>query len=105
MNTKLISPTTIFTSNGNKIASILSLTNFFDYHFDDGNGKVNYKLIGMESTGNSIDENEISTPLPESAIDLFSGNIEIPSAIIQQWGASDDIIWTYIAAQLNLTLI
>ena len=66
---------------------------------------ANFFAIDLQSTGKAIDENGISTPLPESAIDLFSGNIEIPSAIVQQWGASDDIIWTYVAAQLNLTLI
>jgi len=105
MNTKQIQPTTIFTSNGNKVATILSLTNFFDYHFDNGNGKVSYKLIGMESPGNTTDENGNVIALPESAIELFAGNVEISSTIVQQWGASDDIIWTYVANVLNVVLL
>ena len=104
-NTRQIQPETIFTSNGNKTATILSLINFFDYHFDDGSGKVNYKLIAMESPGSSIDSNGDTVILPESAVDLFNGMIEIPSSIVQQWGASDDVIWNYIASQLNLELI
>lgn len=88
-NTKQIQPVSIWTKNGNKNATILALVNFFDYHFDNGNGKVNYKLIGMES---------------EVAVEYASENIEIPSSIIQQWGASDDIIWNYIVTTLGLIL-
>ena len=88
-NTKQIQPVSIWTKNGNKNATILALVNFFDYHFDNGNGKVNYKLIGMES---------------EVAVEYASENIEIPSSIIQQWGASDDIIWNYIVTTLGLII-
>ena len=91
-NTRQIKPVQIWTANGQKEASVLALTNFFDYHFDDGNGKVTYKLIGMEGE-------------PESAIEYITANIEIPSSIIQNWGADDSIIWNYVAEQLNLELL
>ena len=91
-NTRQIKPVQIWTANGQKEASVLALTNFFDYHFDDGNGKVIYKLIGMEGE-------------PESAIEYITANIEIPSSIIQNWGADDSIIWNYVAEQLNLELL
>jgi hypothetical protein len=42
---------------------------------------------------------------PEAAFDYYFGQIEIPASIIQQWGESDDIIFTYVANQLGLTLI
>ena len=96
MNIKNIQPTNLWTPNGVKEATILSLYNFYDYHFDDGGGKVSYKLIGMESP-------EVGQP--EVAVDYYSGVVDIPAAIIQQWGASDDVIWTYVASQLNLILI
>ena len=64
----------------------LCLKDFYHYFFDDGGGKVSYT---MQSNG----------------VDYFGNSIDIPSSVIQQWGASDDIIWTYVAAQLNLTLI
>jgi len=91
-NTRQIKPVQIWTANGQKEASILALTNFFDYHFDDGNGKVTYKLIGMEGE-------------PTSAYEYITANIEIPSSIIQNWGADDSIIWNYIAEQLNLEFL
>ena len=91
-NTRQIKPVQIWTANGQKEASVLALTNFFDYHFDDGNGKVTYKLIGMEGE-------------PASAIEYITADIEIPSSIIQNWGADDSIIWNYVAEQLNLELL
>jgi len=96
MNTRNIQPTNLWTPSGVKQATILSLYNFYDYHFDDGGGKVSYKLIGMEAP--EVDQ-------PEVAVDYYSGVVDIPAAIIQQWGASDDVIWTYVSNQLNLILI
>ena len=91
-NTRQIQPIQIWTANGQKEVSILALTNFYDYHFDNGSGKVTYKLIGMVGE-------------PASAIEYIVADINIPSEIIQQWGASDDIIWNYVAETLNLELI
>lgn len=92
MNTKEIKPVKIWTAKGEKIATILSLFNFTDYHFDNGSGKVSYKLIAMEGD-------------PASAIDVVTGTVDIPSEIINQWGTDDNIIWAYVASSLNLTII
>ena len=105
MNTKNIKPTSIFTSNGEKTATILALTDFYGYHFNNDTGNVTYQLLGMESPGTQIDENGDTHLLPESAIVYFSGTIEIPPSIIQQWGTSDDIIWAYVLNTLELTTI
>lgn len=105
MNTKQIQPVNIWTKNGNKNATILALANFFDYHFDDGSGKVNYKLIGIESAGTTTDADGNIITLPDVAVEYASENIEIPSAVIQQWGASDEIIWSFICSQLNIVTI
>jgi hypothetical protein len=96
MNTRNIQPTNLWTPSGEKEATILSLYNFYDYHFDDGGGKVSYKLIGMEAP---------EVGMPEVAVEYYSGVVDISAAIIQQWGASDDVIWTYVSNQLNLILI
>ena len=90
-NTKQIQPVQIWTPDGEKSINVLALTNFFDYHFDDGGGKVEYKLVGVDS--------ELG------ATEYFIGNVEIPSSIVQQWGADDTIIWNYVATTLNLTLV
>ena len=82
----------IWSPSGEKNATVFALTNFYNYHFDNGGGLVDYKLIGMEGD-------------PESAVEYYAGQIEIPPSIIQQWGASDEIIFTYVANQLGLTII
>lgn len=91
-NTRNIQPKTIWTPSGDKNATLFSLTNFFNYHFDDGGGQVTYVLSGMEGD-------------PESVISYYTANLPIPSNIIQQWGASDDIIFDYVASQLGLVII
>lgn len=90
-NTRQIQPIQIWTPNGEKSINTLALTNFFDYHFDEGSGKCTYKLIEADEVN--------------GATELFMGDLEIPSDIVQQWGASDDIIWIYVASKLNLTLV
>lgn len=95
MNTRNIEPVSVWTTNGPKNATILSLSNFFNYHFDEGSGTVEYLILGMETIGNN----------PESAVEYYKANLEIPSSIIQQWGADDSIIWNYVAETLGLILI
>jgi hypothetical protein len=94
-NTRQIEPTSIWSPTGNVEATFLGLIDFFNYHFDNGGGTATYSLIGMQDNGDGI-------PV---AVDLYVANIGIPSAIIQQWGASDEIIFQYVANQLNLTLV
>lgn len=103
MNTRQITPTQIWAPSGIKNATILSLYNFSEYHFDNGGGKVAYKLIGMEPVITTNDEGtQISTPI---AVDYYVGIVDIPSNVVQQWGESDDVIWNYVAEQLNIQFI
>lgn len=104
-NTRIIQPTTIWTPTGDKSATIFALINFFDYHFDNGGGMVTYTLSGMESNGTTTLEDGTIVSLPESAVVYFTGNMNVPSNIVQQWGASDDIIFNYVAQQLGLVII
>lgn len=91
MNTRTIQPITTWTPSGEKTINLLALSNFSDYHFDDGSGKVEYKLIGAD---------------PElGATEYFVDKVEVPASIIQQWGADDTIIWDYVASTLGLTII
>jgi hypothetical protein len=92
MNTRQIQPKNIWTPSGEKVAIYISLFNFSGYHFDNGSGVVDYKLIGMEGE-------------PASAIDYFVGEVEIPTETIQNWGASDDIIFAYVANKLGLQYV
>jgi hypothetical protein len=103
-NTTQIQTKKVWTTQGEKDATILALSNFCGYNFDNGGGKVEYKLIGMESPGMTINEDGLEQ-LPPVAKELFIGTIDVPSSIIQQWGASDSIIWDYVCSQLNITRI
>lgn len=91
MNTRQIQPITAWTPEGQKEISVLALSNFSDYHFDNGSGIVEYKLISVD--------------LELGATEHFIGKIEIPSSIVQQWGADDEPIFQYVAQTLGITLI
>lgn len=91
MNTRQILPIQIWAQNGVKEISVLALSNFFGYHFDNNSGCVEYKLINAD--------------VELGATECFVGNIEIPASIVQQWGASDDIVWEYVAEKLGLIII
>ena len=103
-NTRAIQPVSVWNPSGVASAVYLGLTNFFDYHFDDGGGTVTYVLIGMQDNGETTLEDGTVIQNPPSAVDLYTANLDIPSSIVQQWGASDDIIFEYVAQALGLTL-
>jgi hypothetical protein len=87
MNTRQIQAITTWSvENGNIELNALCLKDFYHYFFDGGSGQVSYTI---QSNG----------------LDIISGNVEIPSIIVQQWGESDEIIFSYVASTLNLTII
>ena len=94
-NTRQIEPTLIWSPTGNSEATFLGLIDFFNYHFDNGGGTATYSLIGMQNNADGI----------PTAVDLYVSNIQIPSEIVQQWGASDQIMFEYVATTLGLTLV
>lgn len=108
-NNKEIQPISFWTPNGEINVSVIGFKNFSDYHFDNGSGYVYYCLISMESNGfqTIIDDNgyESTMPMPQTAIEVYNDKIHIPSNIMAQWGADDQIIFNYIAQELQLTLV
>lgn len=94
-NTRQIEPTTIWSPSGNSEAIYLGLIDFFNYHFDMGGGTATYTLLGTQNNPDGV----------PTYIDLYTANIQIPSEIVQQWGASDQIIFEYVATTLGLTLV
>jgi hypothetical protein len=89
MNTRQIEPISTWSpETGNITLNTLVLKDFHHYFFDGGNGLVSYCL--KNSTAD---------------VEYFNANIEIPSNIMQQWGASDDIIFQYVANALGLILV
>lgn len=89
MNTRKIQTTSTWSpESGNVTLDALVLKDFHHYFFDGGNGTVSYTLKNSTSD-----------------MEYFNNNIEIPSNILEQWGASDDIIFNYVASQLGLTIV
>jgi hypothetical protein len=104
-NTRAIQPTDIWTATGNASATYLGLVNFCGYRFDDGPGMVEYTLIGLKDNGSTTLEDGTVIQNPQNAVDLYKAFIDVPSAVIQQWGTSDEIIFEYVATTLGLTII
>jgi hypothetical protein len=86
MNIRNIQPITIWSPEGQQAVSKLQLLTFYGYQFNDGPGYVDYQLL---------DSNNIMQ---------FAATLIIPSNIVQQWGASDDIIWQYVSNTLGLII-
>jgi hypothetical protein len=90
-NIKYISPITAWTSSGQQTVTMFSITDFFNYGFlPNCEGTVTYRLFNTEG---------------ESAVELIVSQLQIPSEIVQQWGADDEIIFSYVAQQLGFTII
>jgi hypothetical protein len=104
-NTRQIQPTPIWTATGNVPATYLGLINFYGYHFNDGPGTVEYTLIGMQDNGSFVDDEGNTIVNAPSAVDLFKGALEVPASVVQQWGASDEIIFEHVAETLGLVLV
>jgi len=105
-NTREIFPQQpIWSASGTKNAKYLALVDFFNYYFDNGGGYIRYKLIGEQENGTRTLEDGTIVQNPKSLIDLYQSTLQIPSDVVQQWGASDDIIFTYVASSLGLTLV
>ena len=97
MNTRQIQPKSVW-ADGEKTANILALSNFTNYHFDGGSGKVHYTLAGMEDRITESDSYQV-------AVDYYSGIVDIPADVINQWGSSDEVIWNFVANELNIQFI
>jgi hypothetical protein len=105
MNTRNIQPITIFTVEGQKEVSLLSLVNFCGYDFLDNGGYVTYWLSNLSPTTTTINEDGNQQINPGSYTTVLENKLSIPSSVVQQWGADDDIIFVYVASALGLTII
>jgi hypothetical protein len=104
-NTRPIQPIPVWIPSGQADATFLGLTNFSDYHFDGGGGVVSYVLIGIKDNGSTTLEDGTVVQNPPSAVDLYNGKLSVPSSVVQSWGESDEIMFQYVASQLQLTII
>lgn len=104
-NTRNIQPITAWTPDGQKVIELLSLTNFCGYDFLNGGGKVTYILSSKIPETTTTTENGDIQINPSSWVTEIKNELPVPSNVVQQWGADDDIIFVYVAQQLGLTII
>ena len=89
MNTRAIQPKSSWSPElGDISIDTLCLKDFFHYFFDGGGGVVSYTLSNSQT-----------------GVDYFSGNINVPSSVVQQWGADDDIIWDYVSQTIGVVFV
>ena len=89
MNTRKIQPIQTWSPESGSISlDTLYLKDFFHYFFNGDGGMVSYSLINSSTN-----------------VEFFQNNIAIPASIVQNWGASDDIIWNYVASELGFVFV
>lgn len=78
----------------------LTLTNYVQYDFKGNQGEVYYSLSIkkdiLDDDGNIADV---------QMIPILSGTIQLTDSVTTQWGQDDQVIFNYVANQLNIVLI
>lgn len=98
-NTRKISPLTIWVNGESVIANCLILNNYAGYDFNSNVGYVNWIITILNE--NPTPEEIITPPnLPQ-----ISGILDLTQQVVNSWGQNDQVIFDYVALQLNLNLI
>jgi hypothetical protein len=84
---KNIQPFQIWSPEGFIEVSKIKINTFYNYDFARQTGYIDYELLNSTN------------------IMQFTGGVFIPAEITQNWGASDDIIFAFIANKLGINYI
>ena len=87
LNEREITPLNLWINGVSSTATIIKLDGYSGYNFVDSPGEAHYILT--DSDKNSI----------------VQGVVELDWQTVADWGADDQVIFDYVAQQLNLTLI
>lgn len=93
-------------------STLLRIDNFESYNFKGEPGHVHYVICAYvvelgfdEVTGNPVPDGQGGQAYTIFKYPMQSGSIELTDAVVSQWGADDQIIFDYVAQQLQLTLV
>lgn len=86
-NEREISPINTWVNGMVKSGNILMINAFISYDFLGGTSLISYSIVN------------------ESRQAIAGGDVNIPFSVVNQWGADDQIIFDYVAQQLNLILV
>ena len=91
VNERQIQPQEIWLNGVNSTAVIISIDGFSGYNFIDNPGQVHYNMVAYDA-------------LTDEKTRILSGICPLDWTTIANWGADDQIIFDYVAAQLGLIL-
>ena len=93
-------------------STVLRIDNFENYNFKGDPGDVNYTICAYvvelgfdEVTGQPIPDGNGGQAFTIFKYPMQSGTLPLTDTVVSQWGSDDQIIFDYVAQQLNLTLI
>lgn len=92
VNEREIAPVNIWLNGVSSTAVIFSLDGYSGYNFVDNPGQVHYNMLSYD-------------PGTDTKTIVLAGVASLDWTTVENWGADDQVIFNYVAAQLNLTLV
>lgn len=92
LNEREIAPVNVWQNGSVKTAVVFKIDNFYGYDFLGSAGYVHWSIAEYD-------------PATDAKTILVEGQMPMILPVIENWGRDDQIIFDYVAAQLNLTLV
>lgn len=93
-------------------STVLRIDNFENYDFKGDAGHVHYTICAYivelgfdEVTGQPIPDGQGGQAYTIFKYPMKSGTLPLNDTVVSQWGADDQIIFDYVAQELQLTLV
>ena len=91
-NDRAIARIQIWLNGVTSTAVILNLDGYSGYNFLDSYGSVHWNLVAWDA-------------VTDEKTNIISGVTPLDENTVENWGSSDQIVFDYVAQQLNLTLV
>lgn len=92
VNDRAIQPLNLWINGVSSTAEIITLDGYAGYNFVDNPGEAHYVLSSYDAA-------------TDTKTSIMQGVVQLDWATVEAWGADDQLIFNYVAAQLNITLI
>ena len=91
---------------------VLRIETFNDYDFKGNAGDINYTICNYvvqlgfdEVTGKPVPDGNGGQAYTIFKYPMKSGTLPLTDTVVSQWGADDQVIFDYVAQELQLTLV
>ena len=92
VNDRAIQPLNLWINGTSSTAEIITLDGYSGYNFVDNPGEAHYVLSSYDAA-------------TDTKTSIMQGVVQLDWVTVEAWGADDQLIFNYVAAQLNITLI